>query len=108
MEDRPILKLNQELIGKIAAGEVVESPASAIKELVENSLDAGATCVTVEIRDGGISLVRITDNGSGIPAEQVPLAFLRQAKLQNRTICSPCTRLASAARRWPPSRRYPN
>ena len=55
MEDRPIIRLDEEIIGKIAAGEVVESPASAIKELVENSLDAGSTCVTVEIRDGGIS-----------------------------------------------------
>ena len=75
MEDRPILKLNQELIGKIAAGEVVESPASAIKELVENSLDAGATCVTVEIRDGGIAYLRVTDNGRGIRARDVRMAF---------------------------------
>lgn len=79
MEDRPILKLNQELIGKIAAGEVVESPASAIKELVENSLDASATCVTVEIRDGGIAYLRVTDNGRGIRARDVRMAFERHA-----------------------------
>ena len=75
MEDRPIQRLSDEIIGKIAAGEVVESPASAIKELVENSLDAGATCVTVEIRDGGISYLRVTDNGRGIPSRDVRLAF---------------------------------
>ena len=79
MENRPILRLSDEIIGKIAAGEVVESPASAIKELVENSLDAGATCVTVEIRDGGISYLRVTDNGKGIPARDVRLAFERHA-----------------------------
>ena len=79
MEDRPIIRLSEEIIGKIAAGEVVESPASAIKELVENSLDAGATCVTVEIRDGGISYLRVTDNGRGIPSRDVRLAFERHA-----------------------------
>ena len=79
MEDRPILRLDQELIGKIAAGEVVESPASAIKEMVENSLDAGATCITVEIRDGGISYLRVTDNGRGIRSRDVRMAFERHA-----------------------------
>lgn len=79
MEDRPIIRLTEEIIGKIAAGEVVESPASAIKELVENSLDAGSTCVTVEIRDGGISYLRVTDNGKGIPSRDVRLAFERHA-----------------------------
>ena len=79
MEDRPIIRLSEEIIGKIAAGEVVESPASAIKELIENSLDAGATCVTVEIRDGGISYLRVTDNGKGIPRKDVRLAFERHA-----------------------------
>lgn len=79
MEDRPIIRLNEEIIGKIAAGEVVESPASAIKELVENSLDAGSTCVTVEIRDGGISYLRVTDNGRGIHSRDVRLAFERHA-----------------------------
>ena len=79
MEERPIIRLDEEIIGKIAAGEVVESPASAIKELVENSLDAGATCVTVEIRDGGISYLRVTDNGRGIPSRDVRLAFERHA-----------------------------
>ena len=79
MEDRPIIRLSEEIIGKIAAGEVVESPAAAIKELIENSLDAGATCVSVEIREGGIAYLRVTDNGRGIPSRDVRLAFERHA-----------------------------
>lgn len=79
MEDRPILRLNEEIIGKIAAGEVVENPASAIKELIENSLDAGSSCVTIEIRDGGVSYLRVTDNGKGIRSRDVRLAFERHA-----------------------------
>ena len=64
-----IVLLSQDTIDKIAAGEVVERPASVVKELVENAVDAGANAVTVEIRDGGTSLVRITDNGCGIPKD---------------------------------------
>ena len=81
-----ITLLSQETIDKIAAGEVVERPASIVKELVENAIDAGANAVTVEIKDGGISLVRITDNGSGIPKEQVRTAFLRHATSKIRTV----------------------
>jgi DNA mismatch repair protein MutL len=76
---KKIAVLDQNTIDKIAAGEVVERPSSVVKELVENAIDAGATAITVEITDGGKKLIRITDNGSGMDAEQVPLAFLRHA-----------------------------
>ena len=71
--------LDAETIDKIAAGEVVERPASVVKELVENAIDAGATSITVEIKDGGISFMRITDNGFGIAKDQIRTAFLRHA-----------------------------
>lgn len=71
--------LDQNTIDKIAAGEVIEKPSSVVKELVENSIDSGATAVTVEIKDGGLSFIRITDNGCGIGKEDVPKAFLRHA-----------------------------
>ena len=74
-----IKKLSPEIIGQIAAGEVVERPAAAVKELVENSIDAGAKNVTVELREGGIRYLRVSDNGRGIPAEQIRMAFERHA-----------------------------
>lgn len=74
-----IALLNQDTIDKIAAGEVIERPGSVVKELVENAIDAKAAAVTVEIKEGGLSLIRITDNGCGIEHEDVPLAFLRHS-----------------------------
>lgn len=77
--------LDGETINKIAAGEVVERPSSVVKELVENAIDAGATAVTIEIQDGGTSLIRITDNGSGMEKEDIAMAFLRHStsKIRN-------------------------
>lgn len=78
--------LDQVTIDKIAAGEVVERPASVVKELVENAIDAGATSVTTEIRDGGISLIRIMDNGCGIEHEEVRRAFLRHSTSKIKSV----------------------
>lgn len=78
--------LDQITIDKIAAREVIERPASIIKELVENAIDAGASAVTVEIKEGGISFIRITDNGCGIPKGEVPLAFLRHSTSKIRSV----------------------
>ena len=75
----PIRILDATTVGKIAAGEVVERPSSIAKELVENSLDAGATSIAIELREGGISYLRVTDNGCGIPAGEVRLAFENHA-----------------------------
>ena len=81
-----IRMLPDDLIGKIAAGEVVERPAAAIKELVENSLDAEATRITVEIEEGGIHSFRVTDDGCGIDESDLRMAFERHATSKIRTV----------------------
>ena len=80
-----IQKLSPHIANLIAAGEVVERPASVVKELLENAVDAGATKVTVEIRDGGMTFLRLTDNGCGMAPEDAKTAFLRHATSKLRT-----------------------
>lgn len=82
----PIHVLDKNTIDKIAAGEVVERPSSVVKELVENAIDAGSTAITIEIKDGGISFIRITDNGCGIEKNEIPLAFLRHSTSKIQSI----------------------
>lgn len=81
-----ITVLDQNTINKIAAGEVIERPASVVKELLENAIDAKATAVTVEIKEGGTSFIRVTDNGCGIQKEEVPLAFLRHSTSKIKSV----------------------
>lgn len=78
--------LDQNTINKIAAGEVIERPMAVVKELIENALDAGATAITVEIKEGGLSFIRITDNGSGITKDEIKTAFLRHATSKIKTM----------------------
>lgn len=78
--------LDQMTINKIAAGEVIERPSSVVKELVENAIDARATAITVEIKDGGISFIRITDNGCGFEKEDIPVAFLRHSTSKIKSV----------------------
>ena len=80
-----IQQLESHVADLIAAGEVVERPASVVKELVENAVDAGSSAVVVEIRRGGMGMIRVTDNGCGIAPEELPTAFLRHATSKLRT-----------------------
>jgi DNA mismatch repair protein MutL len=80
-----INRLDKKVADLIAAGEVVERPSSVVKELLENAIDAGARVITAEIRRGGLELIRISDDGSGIVREDIPTAFLRHATSKIQT-----------------------
>ena len=105
-----IKQLDNRLANQIAAGEVVERPASVVKELLENALDAGATVITIDVDEGGVKRIRITDNGVGIDGEDLPLALARHAtsKIASIDDLEAVATLGFAARRWPQSHRFPN
>ncbi len=92
----PIRLLSADIVSKIAAGEVIERPASVVKELVENSLDAGATQISVESQDGGVGLIRVTDNGCGIPRDELQFLCRRHATSKIATMAD-LEQLAGAA-----------
>ena len=100
-----ITVLDPHVADLIAAGEVVERPASAAKELIENAVDAGASAVTVEIAHGGMTFLRVTDDGGGIPADQLKIAFLRQPPASSTPpgTWRPSAPWAFGGRPWPPS-----
>ena len=95
--------LDSATINKIAAGEVIERPCAVVKELVENAIDAKASSITIEIKEGGISFVRVTDNGVGIPAKEISTAFLRHAtsKIKSTEDLLAVTSLGFRVRHWP-------
>ena len=99
-----ILQLSPHIANLIAAGEVVERPASVVKELLENAVDAGASKVTIEIKNGGMTYLRVTDNGCGMSAEDARTAFLRHATSKLRTaedLALPAPQSPAADRRGP-------
>lgn len=103
----PIQVLPPQLANQIAAGEVVERPASVVKELVENSLDAGATRIDIDIERGGAKLIRIRDNGCGIKKDELALRVMPPVKSPLWTISKPLSAWAFAVRHWRVSVRFP-